>query len=141
LRNACLWAAQVNAGVLEFSFVAFKASANGELQKDCGCMTKSFTEMMVPTVVRAKEARVVDDSRPTVADLQGNNYFATFAQTHWLKGCGECQLKPEQLKTELWDVLEKEDFAFKSLLILENLQTLEKCICSATVLVIVLMVN
>jgi len=31
------------------------------------------------------------------------------------------------LKTEIWDVLEKEDFAFKSLLVLENLQVLERC--------------
>ncbi len=29
------------------------------------------------------------------------------------------------MKTEIWDVLEQDDFAFKSLLVLENLQVLE----------------
>jgi intron-binding protein aquarius len=33
------------------------------------------------------------------------------------------------LKTEIWDVLEKEGFLFKSLLVLENLQILERCGC------------
>ena len=69
-----------------------------------------------------------DDGRPTVADLQGDNGFAQLAKTHWLKTkkATKVKVKPDVLKKDLWDVLEKEDFAFKSLLILENLQILER---------------
>ena len=94
---------------------------------------------MTPSGVQAKEARAVDDGRPTVADLRGDNHFATFAKTHWLKGSGKSQLRQEQLKTELWDVLEREGFSLKSLLILENLQILEKYICTAAVLVAIVL--
>ena len=72
----------------------------------------------------------VDDGRPTVADLQGENPFAQLAKKHWLKSSKKTtkvKVKPDVLKSEIWDVLEKENFAFKSLLVLENLQILEKC--------------
>jgi len=81
---------------------------------------------------KAKEAAAqheVDDGRPTVADLQGNNPFALLAKKTWLKSSkkpSKVKVKPDVLKTEIWDVLEREDFAFKSLLVLENLQILEK---------------
>jgi intron-binding protein aquarius len=80
---------------------------------------------------KAKEEprREVDDVRPTVADLDSENPFAQLAQKHWLKTSKKSvkvKVKPDVLKNEIWDVLEKEDFAFKSLLVLENLQILEK---------------
>jgi intron-binding protein aquarius len=70
-----------------------------------------------------------DDTRPTVADLQGDNPFALLANKHWLKATKKAtkvKVKPDVLKKEIWDVLEKEDFQFKSLLVLENLQILER---------------
>jgi len=79
--------------------------------------------------VQVEDRREVDDGRPTVAELDGGSAFAQFAQQHWLKPSkksAKVKVKHDVLKTEIWDVLEKEDFAFKSLLALENLQILEK---------------
>ena len=79
---------------------------------------------------KAKEEppREVDDGRSTVADLDGENPFAQLAQQHWLKTkkSAKVKVKPDMLKNEIWDVLEREDFAFRSLLVLENLQILER---------------
>jgi intron-binding protein aquarius len=78
----------------------------------------------------------VDDGRPTVADLQGENVFSQLAKKHWLnsKKTTKVKVKPDVLKTEIWDVLEKEDFAFKSLLVLENLQILERFVNASTII-------
>lgn len=65
-------------------------------------------------------------ARPTVADLHGENQFAQFARKHWAKSDKASSVKSGQLKAELWDKLEKEKFAYGSLLILENLQIVEK---------------
>jgi intron-binding protein aquarius len=83
------------------------------------------------TRLKEEPRREADDGRPTVADLQGENEFAQLAKKHWLKTSkknAKVKVKPDVLKTEIWDVLEKEDFAFKSLLVLENLQILEKLV-------------
>jgi len=67
----------------------------------------------------------IEETRPTVADLHGGNLFAQAAKKYWLteKPSG---FKPEALKSEFYDPLEKDGFRFRSLLILENLQFLEK---------------
>ena len=81
------------------------------------------------TRTKEESRREVDDGRPTVADLHGESAFAQLAKTHWLKASKKptnVKVKPDLLKSEIWDVLEKEDFAFKSLLTLENLQILER---------------
>lgn len=74
-------------------------------------------------------SRTIDDGRPTVADLKGDSPFAQLANKHWLKSkkSTKVTVKPEVLKKEIWDVLEKEKFAYRSLLVLENLQILERC--------------
>jgi intron-binding protein aquarius len=85
---------------------------------------------MAPRTRNKEEPRrEADDGRPAVADLEGENSFAKLAKQTWLKTSKKTtkvKIKPDVLKTEIWDVLEKEDFAFKSLLVLENLQILEK---------------
>lgn len=71
----------------------------------------------------------VDDGRPTVADLQGESPFAQLAKKHWLKPgkkAAKVKIKPQVLKKEIWDVLEQEGFSYKTLLVLENLQILER---------------
>jgi intron-binding protein aquarius len=81
------------------------------------------------TRVKEEPQREVNDGRPTVADLQGENPFAQLAKKHWLKTTkkpAKVKVKPDVLKSEIWDVLEQENFAFKSLLVLENLQILER---------------
>lgn len=65
-----------------------------------------------------------------VANLEGENAFEELAKKHWLKSTKKqtkVKVKPDVLKSEIWDILEKEDFEFRSLLALENLQILEKC--------------
>ena len=65
-------------------------------------------------------------ARPTVADLHGENAFAQVARTNWLGAAKAPKVRPEVLKKEIWDELEKVDFAYSSLLVLENLQLLER---------------
>lgn len=65
-------------------------------------------------------------SRPTVADLDGENHFAQVARKHWLGATKTPKARPEVIKQELWDELENVDFAYPSLLVLENLQLLER---------------
>ncbi|KAE9374541.1 DEAD helicases superfamily protein-like protein [Stipitochalara longipes BDJ] len=82
---------------------------------------------MAPRTRNKEESRrEVVEERPTVADLEGESSFATLARKLWLnKKTAKVKVKHDVLKTEIWDVLEKEDFSFKSLLVLENLQILE----------------
>ncbi|KAI0191233.1 intron-binding protein aquarius [Xylaria flabelliformis] len=87
----------------------------------------------MPTAKRLKrsakaKARDKPPARPTVADLEGESEFAQLAKQHWLKttkGAAKVKVKNDVLKREIWDVLEKDAFAYKSLLVLEGLQTLE----------------
>jgi intron-binding protein aquarius len=65
-------------------------------------------------------------ARPTVADLHGENHFAQVARKNWLTAKKTPKVRPEVVKKELWDELENVDFAYSSLLILENLQLLER---------------
>jgi hypothetical protein len=73
----------------------------------------------------------IENERPTVADLYGDSHFASLAKQHWLKStkkASKIKVKPDILKKEIWDVLEQDDFSYRSLLILENLQILERCV-------------
>lgn len=65
-------------------------------------------------------------SRPTVEDLTGDNHFAQLARKHWLGKSKQPKVQPKVVKEELWEQLEKDDFAFGSLLLLEQLQLVEK---------------
>jgi intron-binding protein aquarius len=58
--------------------------------------------------------------------LHGENHFAQVARKHWLTAKKTPKVRPEVVKKELWDELEKVDFAYSSLLVLENLQLLER---------------
>ncbi|KAI3337138.1 hypothetical protein HD806DRAFT_28752 [Xylariaceae sp. AK1471] len=87
----------------------------------------------MPTAKRLKsdakaKARDRPPARPTVADLEGESEFAQLAKQHWLKASkrtAKVKVKSDVLKKGIWDVLEKDAFAYKSLLVLEGLQTLE----------------
>ncbi|KAJ4349722.1 uncharacterized protein N0V89_008340 [Didymosphaeria variabile] len=65
-------------------------------------------------------------ARPTIADLHGENHFAQVARKNWLTAKKPPKARPEVIKQELWDELETVDFAYSSLLVLENLQLLER---------------
>lgn len=66
------------------------------------------------------------ETRPTVSDLQGDNHWVSIAKSRWLKQDKVPKLKHDDIKRELWDPLEKEGFPLRALLILENLNILEK---------------
>lgn len=75
--------------------------------------------------------RDINNDRPTVADLRGDSPFTQLAKTYWLnrtKKVDDVKIKvrPEVIKKEIWDVLEHQDFPYRSLLVLENLQILER---------------
>jgi intron-binding protein aquarius len=66
------------------------------------------------------------DTRPTVNDLQEGNQWVNLARTHWLNPSKLRKVKPEVIKHDIWECLESEGFALRSILILENLHILEK---------------
>ncbi|KAH9877238.1 hypothetical protein IAQ61_002601 [Plenodomus lingam] len=72
------------------------------------------------------DAIAIQHARPTVADLHGENHFAQVARKHWLGAKKPPKVRPEVVKKELWDELENGEFAYSSLLMLENLQLLER---------------
>lgn len=60
------------------------------------------------------------------ADTEEENRWAQLAKKHWAKPVKTRKVKNELIKTELWDVLDQDNFEYRSLLILESLQILEK---------------
>ena len=81
------------------------------------------------------EANSSHDGPRGIADDNGVNYWNQFANQHWLQTSKSKKIKPDIIKKELWDVLEKDGFQFRSLLVLENLQVLEACVHPKTALV------
>lgn len=80
---------------------------------------------MPPRTKRAVEE--IDDNDQD--DSINEHVFVQLAKLHWLKSkkpTSKVKVKPDVLKEEIWDVLEAEDFQFQSLLLLENLQLLER---------------
>lgn len=68
------------------------------------------------------------DMRPTVNDLQEENQWVALAHVHWLKASKPRKARPEVIKNDIWDPLVSEGFSLHSLLLLENLHILEKCV-------------
>lgn len=68
------------------------------------------------------------DSRPTVEDFRDGNLWVKRAKTHWLEKSKVRKVKQDVIKKDFWDPLEAERFNLRSLLILENLNILEKCV-------------
>ncbi|GAB7363062.1 hypothetical protein MBLNU230_g3355t1 [Neophaeotheca triangularis] len=64
--------------------------------------------------------------RPTVADLTGDNHFAQLAKTTWLTKSKPGKVVASTVKGDIWDPLENEAFSYSTLLLLEQLQTLER---------------
>lgn len=71
-----------------------------------------------------------EDARPDFEDLHGENQWTQLARNHWLSR--QSKVKNEVIKNEIWDVLENEGFQFRSLLVLESLQLLERFAHSLT---------
>ncbi|KAJ5142989.1 CWF11 family [Penicillium bovifimosum] len=65
------------------------------------------------------------ESRPTVVDFRDESPWVQLAKAHWLNAKVR-KAKADVIKKQLWDPLEAEAFNSRSLLILENLNILEK---------------
>jgi intron-binding protein aquarius len=72
----------------------------------------------------------LENARPTPAEVEEQEHpFVQLARKSWLKSGkknGLAKVKSDVLKQGLWDVLEREGFQYKSLRLLESLQTLER---------------
>lgn len=66
-----------------------------------------------------------EDGRQKASDSHELDHWTQVANQHWLKGSKSQKIKKDVIKGEIWDVLEKENFHYRSLLELENLQILE----------------
>ena len=65
----------------------------------------------------------------TIPEAVDESAFVQLARKHWLKPSKKTtkvKVKPDILKTEIWDALEQGDFKYSDLLSLENLQVLER---------------
>lgn len=71
------------------------------------------------------DTRFAEDGRLDAADSPGVDHWTRVANEYWLKASKSKRIKKDVIKSEIWDVLEKENFQFRSLLVLENLQILE----------------
>ena len=55
--------------------------------------------------------------------------WKNLADNHWLKDSTRAhKVNPQVLKQDIWDALEKDDLNYRSLLILDNLQLLERSV-------------
>lgn len=65
--------------------------------------------------------------RPTPAEVEEEEHqFVQVARANWLKASKRApKVKNDVLKT-IWDLLERDGFQHKSLMLLESLQTLER---------------
>ena len=68
---------------------------------------------------------------PGVEDLDDEGYWTLLARQHWSTLVDVRKAKQEIIKKDIWDRLEIENFEFRSLVILENLQFLEKSVSMA----------
>lgn len=71
-----------------------------------------------------------DEEHPTPAEVEEEEHqFVQLARKHWLKAgkkAKQPKVKNDVLKQGIWDVLDREGFQYKSLRLLESLQTLER---------------
>ena len=80
-------------------------------------------DLDIPNMAPTKTDASVS-GRPTVDELTGDNHFAQIARKHWLGKTKKVQ--PKVVKEDIWDPVEKEGFTYGPLLLLEQLQLLEK---------------
>lgn len=57
---------------------------------------------------------------------QDETYWAFIAQKHWSEAVRPVKVRVDVLENEIWDVLVKHSFTYRSLLVLESLQAFEK---------------
>lgn len=81
----------------------------------------------VPVMTPAQSNKdAVQQARPTVADLQGDNHLAQLARKTWLEKEKAPKVNAKVVKEEIWEGLAGGGFAYGELLMLETLQAVEK---------------
>ena len=76
----------------------------------------------------SRNAFPADDGRPDINDFEGENEWTQLARKYWNSSITPRKVNNEVIRNEIWDVLENQSFPFRSLLILENLQLLERSV-------------
>ena len=71
-------------------------------------------------------AEAGDGGQTGIENLESDNHWIQLAKKHWPNAVKSRKTKADVIKKEIWDVLEQDGFNFRSLLMLENLQLLEK---------------
>lgn len=71
------------------------------------------------------EGEAGSSGRPTIADLTGDSPLAQTARANWLTKAPQ-KVIPDVVEKEIWEYLQQEDFSYFSLLLLEQLQALER---------------
>ncbi|EME41849.1 hypothetical protein DOTSEDRAFT_82025 [Dothistroma septosporum NZE10] len=66
-------------------------------------------------------------SRPNISDLTGNNEIAKIARETWLATTNPPKVLPKTV-SKLWKLVEEDGYSTFSLLLLEQLQALERCL-------------
>ena len=59
-------------------------------------------------------------------ESRGKEYWAELAHKHWGKSSHAVRVNSDVIKDEIWTVLERDGFSYRSLLDLESLQALEQ---------------
>lgn len=88
---------------------------------------------MAPRTKGRGQGKAVEETMgvPPAEVSQDESSFSQLAAKYWLKPSkksAKVKVKPDVIKNEIWDVLEQEEFSYRSLLTLENLHILEKYI-------------
>ncbi|KAF3934389.1 hypothetical protein ABW20_dc0104584 [Dactylellina cionopaga] len=74
---------------------------------------------------QAPDSHSPGDHRPTVSDLHGNSIYSATAKANWLKEDAQVRFSSNVVK-DIYKALELESFSQESLLLLENLQYVER---------------
>ncbi|KAK6611078.1 dead helicases superfamily protein [Botrytis cinerea] len=85
---------------------------------------------MAPRTKGRGQGKAVEETMgvPPAEVSQDESSFSQLAAKYWLKPSkksAKVKVKPDVIKNEIWDVLEQEEFSYRSLLTLENLHILE----------------
>ncbi len=72
------------------------------------------------------QSRGLGGDAPDVKELDDEDHWTFLAKKHWPELVKSRKVKPLVIKKDIWDRLENENFEFRSLVTLENLQVLEK---------------
>lgn len=71
---------------------------------------------------------MANNDASTLEDSERFDDWNSLALRHWSKSTRAKKVDPEVIRNEIWDVLQSNNFDFRSLLALDNLQLLEKYI-------------